>query len=137
MKNMQEVLARLPKIKPIVAAPAGAPSAKHITDANAALANAAKGAAQAGRFAVRFHDANGETHCFDFSKDACKVAAGKWEKFEAGIVTDKATWMRILSGAVSPLEAFYQGKFEFHGSQLMGKRLLAKLAGVSEDNFTF
>lgn len=134
MKNPQELLARLPKIKPVIGPTKGAITAKTITDANASFATAAKGAAQSGRFAVRFHDAGGETHCFDFNKGNCKAAAGKWEAFDTGIVTDKGSWLKILSGEISPLEAFYQGKFELHGAHMLGKRLLATLSGVAEND---
>ena len=64
-------------------------------------------------------------------KDAsAKISKKKITKPDLEIVTKAQNWMQIASGALSPLEAFLQGKMRIRGDFELGKRLLTRLAAT-------
>ena len=78
-----------------------------------------------------------DLHDDDAAKYTLSMKGGQAEvtkeetRADLTVRTDKATWVEMATGRLSPVEAFLMGKMELHGDIGLGKRLYA-LAAKSE-----
>lgn len=74
-----------------------------------------------------------ETWTVDLGDAGVSVSKTATEKPVLEIVTRGETWSRIVSGAISPIDAFVTGKVRVRGDTELAKRLVLHLAGGEGD----
>ena len=81
-----------------------------------------------GTFYVELQDAETVIHTIVLKDGEVVVERQRPDKADLTLRTSKSTWMQMLAGKLSPVDAFLQGNMEILGDLSFGKRLYAMAA---------